>query len=179
MVVNCEQMDQRTIATKTAFAAARGVKPACVSNWIRRGIVTKAAIVGEGPRARIWIERAEADLALRRDPAKPPPPPPPRSANGSSADPMPPRRDDTAAAPSRALDDEDLRRRRKAMPTGPSKMRLPPAAATQSTRAGGSIGLKRHGCGRTSSAGSCPPGIAFSRSEDRVRSLDSWPPAAI
>ncbi|UGY27179.1 hypothetical protein HU675_0010700 [Bradyrhizobium septentrionale] len=49
--------------TKSQFAKRMHRVPSCVTRWIEEGKITKAAMIGEGHRARIWAERAETDLA--------------------------------------------------------------------------------------------------------------------
>lgn len=58
----------RTILTKGEFAKRKHRSPACVSNWLAEGKISQAALVGEGHRARIWLEQAEADLAASLSP---------------------------------------------------------------------------------------------------------------
>lgn len=108
----------KTVITKGRYAALKGRAPSCVSNWITDGKISAAALVGEGQRARIWVEQADADLARNLDPSQQSyqahpvsgsaPSPPPSDA------PLP-----LVVAPARQRggsneDDDDLRRRRKA-----------------------------------------------------------------
>lgn len=89
--------EKRTICSKSEFARARGRSPKQVTDWLQRGIITPAALVGEGHRARIWVEQADRDIAAHMRP-------------GSAA------QLDTGA-PTPVADSEDaklLRRRRKA-----------------------------------------------------------------
>lgn len=113
----------KTIVTKGEFARRMKRGPSAVSNWIASGKITRAALVGEGNAARIWVEQAEADLAGSLDPSQqviqaapilasqdatprqelplvsePPDPPPPRSS----------------AAPERTDREIDLARRARA-----------------------------------------------------------------
>lgn len=99
----------KTIVTKQEFAQRKGRAPSAISNWIAAGKISKAALVGDGVRARIWVEQAEADLAVSLDPAQ------------QAAQDVPATLPTTPTAPEASLqprltstDDEDLRRRRKA-----------------------------------------------------------------
>lgn len=56
-----------TIVTKTEYARMRGRDASRVSRWIAEGKITPAALVGEGIRARIWVEQADADLDRNLD----------------------------------------------------------------------------------------------------------------
>lgn len=78
--------------TKQEFAAHKKRKPSAISNWIADGKISAAALVGEGVRARIWVEQAERDLEIGLDPGQ-------QSAQ---------------ALPAASVEDEDLRRRRRA-----------------------------------------------------------------
>jgi hypothetical protein len=60
----------KTVVTKAEYAALKGRGPSAVSNWIAEGKITPTALVGEGVRARIWVEQADRDLALRLDPSQ-------------------------------------------------------------------------------------------------------------
>jgi hypothetical protein len=60
----------KTIVTKAAYAALRNRSPSAVSNWISKGRISPAALIGVGTRAKIWVERADADLAARLDPGQ-------------------------------------------------------------------------------------------------------------
>jgi hypothetical protein len=51
---------ERTLS-KTEFARHRGCTPAAVSAWVREGL----PLVGDGTRARVPVERAEAWIAAR------------------------------------------------------------------------------------------------------------------
>ncbi len=119
----------RTEVSKGEFARMKGRTPQCVSNWIADGKITPAAIVGEGYRAKIWVERADADLARTLDPAQQasqespvmgallpraeaPPPPAPAPMALPRDEPAPLSLPLLRAAA--ANDDEDLRRRRRA-----------------------------------------------------------------
>jgi hypothetical protein len=54
----------RTIVSKAAFARLMNRSGPCVSHWIRTGRISPESLVGCGRNARIWRERAEADLAV-------------------------------------------------------------------------------------------------------------------
>lgn len=60
----------KTIITKGEFAARQKRSPACVSNWIAEGKISKEALIGDGVRARIWLERALSDLTANLDPSQ-------------------------------------------------------------------------------------------------------------
>jgi ribosomal protein S27AE len=63
-----------TLIRKIDYAQLKNRSPAAVSNWIRDGALSPPAIVGHGQRAKIWLERADADLARNlgtRPPAVP------------------------------------------------------------------------------------------------------------
>lgn len=60
----------RTLVSKGEFARRKERAPSAVSNWIADGKISPAAIVGEGHRAKIWVERAELDLARNLDPSQ-------------------------------------------------------------------------------------------------------------
>lgn len=55
-----------TLVTKGEFARRQGVGRSTVSNWITSGLLSRRAVIGNGQRAPIWVERAEADLLLTR-----------------------------------------------------------------------------------------------------------------
>ena len=59
-----------TIASKGDYAKSHKRSPAWVTKSIRTGKISKAALVGEGNAAKIWVERADADLAQSLDPAQ-------------------------------------------------------------------------------------------------------------
>lgn len=63
-----------TIVSKAEFARLCAVTGARVSHWIRDGVVTKDALVGEGRHARIRVDVAKALLKNHLDPDR-------RSAN--------------------------------------------------------------------------------------------------
>lgn len=60
----------KTVVTKGEFAQRHSRSPAWVSNMIAEGKITSAALIGDGVRARIWVERADADLAASLDPSQ-------------------------------------------------------------------------------------------------------------
>lgn len=98
----------KTILTKAEFAARKSRLPSAISNWIASGKISRAALVGEGVRARIWVEQAERDLELGLDPAQDAAQPVPALGSPSVAPLQSPR------AGAGQGDDEDIRRRRKA-----------------------------------------------------------------
>lgn len=57
----------KTIVTKGEFARRKNRGPSAVSNWINSGKISPDALIGKGNAARIWLERAEADLAASLD----------------------------------------------------------------------------------------------------------------
>lgn len=111
----------KTIVSKAEYAALKERGASAVSNWIAEGKITRAALVGEGVRARIWVEQADADLLLRLDPsqqaAQPQPVAPsaaplvPEQAANLQVEPQLPYR---SGAGGQNADDEYLRRKRKA-----------------------------------------------------------------
>ncbi|MHC2334700.1 hypothetical protein [Bradyrhizobium sp. USDA 4454] len=60
----------RTVVTKGAYAKRKSRSPQAVSAWIADGKISKAAIIGEGHRARIWVEQADADLKANLNPSQ-------------------------------------------------------------------------------------------------------------
>ena len=60
----------KTLVTKAQYAALKGRRASSVSNWIRWGKISKRALVGDGVRARIWVEQADRDLLLTLDPSQ-------------------------------------------------------------------------------------------------------------
>ncbi|WP_375782894.1 hypothetical protein ACE10Z_23560 [Bradyrhizobium sp. Pha-3] len=60
----------KTVVSKGEFAKRKGRGPSAVSNWIRDGKISAAALIGSGNAAKIWLERAEADLAGSLDPSQ-------------------------------------------------------------------------------------------------------------
>jgi len=63
-------VQQQTIESKGAFARRMGRGPSAVSNWISQGKITEAALIGKGNAAKVWVERAQADLAASLDPSQ-------------------------------------------------------------------------------------------------------------
>jgi hypothetical protein len=49
----------RTIVTQAEYAKLKNREPSSVSKWIAEGKISKAALIGEGVRAQIWVEQAE------------------------------------------------------------------------------------------------------------------------
>ena len=54
---------RKTLMTRVQFAKLQGRTPKAVQNWIKRGHLSPKAFVD----GKIWIERAQADLALSLD----------------------------------------------------------------------------------------------------------------
>ncbi len=98
---------EETIITKGEYAQLKGRAPSCVSNWIAEGKITPAALVGTGTRAKIWVERADADLEERLDPGQQVAQPRSAFASGSASP------SDTSPKAS-AVDDDFVRGERKA-----------------------------------------------------------------
>lgn len=105
----------KTIVTKADYAALKKRTPSAISNWIADGKITKAALVGDGVRAKVWVEQADADLLRSLDPAQQSAQIAPVAASsplpleqGLSPGPL------TSPRAAASSDDEDLRRRRKA-----------------------------------------------------------------
>lgn len=55
------------VATKGEFAALIGVSPGRVSQYLKEGRISPAAVEGEGRNARIRVEQAKADLRTALD----------------------------------------------------------------------------------------------------------------
>jgi hypothetical protein len=105
----------KTVVTKGEYAVRKNRSPACITKWISEKKISAAALVGDGHRARIWVEQADYDLAMRLDPSQQSAQPNP--VGGSAGPPIAP----SAEQQSPPLlkrpandDDEDLRRRRRA-----------------------------------------------------------------
>lgn len=106
---------QRTVESKGDYARRHGRAPSSVSNWIAEGKISPEALIGTGVRARIWVERADADLARSLDPGQQAaqahpiegaimtPPAPPRASLAATTTPV-----------GEDLADDFVRRRRKA-----------------------------------------------------------------
>ena len=60
----------RTILKKTECAKRKHRSPACVCAWIKTGKISRAALVGTGQAAKIWVEQADADLAVSLHPSQ-------------------------------------------------------------------------------------------------------------
>lgn len=60
----------KTIITKGEFATLKQRSPACVTKWIKAGKISPDALIGNGNSAKIWVERADADLAASLDPSQ-------------------------------------------------------------------------------------------------------------
>lgn len=60
----------KTLVSKGEFAKLKQRGPSAVSNWIAAGQITRASLVGDGHRAKIWVEQAERDLAASLDPSQ-------------------------------------------------------------------------------------------------------------
>lgn len=58
------------VLTKGDFAREVGVSPGRVSQWIAEGKIGPDALEGEGRTARIIVERAMAQIRVRRDPGQ-------------------------------------------------------------------------------------------------------------
>lgn len=67
------------LLTKAEFAAAARVSRSCVSKWIERGKIGRDALVGDGPDAKIDVERATEQLKIRLDAGQ-------RMGNGAGTD---------------------------------------------------------------------------------------------
>lgn len=90
----------RTLVSKGEYARLKQRAPSAVSNWIAGGKISPEALVGIGNHAKIWVERADLDLARNLDPAQQEqqerpiavtpglPPPPPSVAAPISSDPI-------------------------------------------------------------------------------------------
>lgn len=91
----------------------KGRRPSSVSNWIAEGKISRDALIGDGVRARIWVERADADLLRNLDPAQ-------QAGQDQPVTTSPPAGGDDAPSTqprgpaSSSVDDEDIRRRRRA-----------------------------------------------------------------
>lgn len=60
----------KTVVTKGQYARLKNRAPSAVSNWIAEGKISRDALIGEGRNARVWVEKADADLAVSLDPAQ-------------------------------------------------------------------------------------------------------------
>jgi hypothetical protein len=59
-----------TRLSKGNYARMKDRTPQAISNWIKRNMISPAALIGEGSAAEIWVEQADADLARGLDPAQ-------------------------------------------------------------------------------------------------------------
>jgi hypothetical protein len=59
-----------TVVSKGEFARQKQRSPSCITKWIKAGKISRDALVGDGNAAKIWVERADADLAQSLDPAQ-------------------------------------------------------------------------------------------------------------
>ncbi len=59
-----------TIVSKGDYARRKHRSPACITKWIKGGKISPAAMIGSGNAAKIWVERADADLAESLDPSQ-------------------------------------------------------------------------------------------------------------
>lgn len=82
----------------------KGRVPSAISNWITEGKISPAALQGEGVRAKIWVEQADADLARSLDPAQ----------QAAQESPVAPSISPTGSQQLSTIDDENLTRRRAA-----------------------------------------------------------------
>lgn len=60
----------KTVLSKAEFAEHVGRSRSCISGWIKAGKISAEALIGEGRDAKIWVERAKADLAASLDPSQ-------------------------------------------------------------------------------------------------------------
>ena len=60
----------KTVVSKGEFARLKQRGPSAVSNWIKDGKISPAALIGKGNAAKIWVEQAERDLAASLDPSQ-------------------------------------------------------------------------------------------------------------
>jgi hypothetical protein len=63
-------MNGRTVVDKSLYAKLKRRAPSAISNWIKRGKISNAALIGDGRSAKIWVEQADADLARSLDPSQ-------------------------------------------------------------------------------------------------------------
>jgi hypothetical protein len=63
-------MNGRTVVDKGLYAKLKRRAPSAISNWIKRGKISNAALIGDGRSAKIWVEQADADLARSLDPSQ-------------------------------------------------------------------------------------------------------------
>ncbi len=60
----------KTVLSKAEFAKHVGRSRSCISGWIKDGKISADALIGDGREARIWVQRAKADLARALDPSQ-------------------------------------------------------------------------------------------------------------
>jgi len=60
----------KTVLSKAEFAKHVGRSRSCISGWIKDGKISADALIGDGREARIWVQRAKADLARSLDPSQ-------------------------------------------------------------------------------------------------------------
>lgn len=104
----------QTLVSKARFAELKGRTPSAISNWIAEGKISREALIGPGIRARIWLERADEDLARSLDPAQQAAQPRPIMPEAQPArEPGQARPEASSTTPLLGIVD-DLQRRRKA-----------------------------------------------------------------
>jgi hypothetical protein len=59
----------KTLISKSEYAKP-GRGPSAVSNWLAEAKISLSAIEGTGRFAKIWVEKADADLARNLDPIR-------------------------------------------------------------------------------------------------------------
>lgn len=99
----------QTIVTKAEYAKLKNRSPSCISNWIKEGKITPAALIGTGVRSRIWVEQADADLLRNLDVGQQTAQATPIMPSGPAPDLLHP-----APRPAYTDDEENVRRKRKA-----------------------------------------------------------------
>jgi hypothetical protein len=104
----------RTVVSKGEYARMRARSSQAVSNWIARGKISAAALIGEGNAAKIWVEQADADLARTLDPAQQAAQEHPVAGALAAPVPAPAAMPAPLLAPTGAPLDDDLARRRRA-----------------------------------------------------------------
>ncbi len=60
----------KTVLSKAEFAKHVGRSRSCISGWIKAGKISADALVGDGRAAKIWVQRAKADLGRSLDPSQ-------------------------------------------------------------------------------------------------------------
>lgn len=94
----------RTLMSKGEYARYKERAPSAVSNWIAEGRLVPPAIIGEGQRAKVWVEEADRQLAEGLDPSQ-------QNAQARPIEPTPPA--GSGGKPDYEVPD-DIRRKRKA-----------------------------------------------------------------